>query len=71
MNIDIKDGTKKIRMGEYVIYNVDYLLDHLAQEVAIMENARQRNVAVFDDAIGDYPDMPWQFDNMTGSMNLH
>lgn len=21
--------------------------------------------------IGDYPDMPYQFDNMTGSMNLH
>lgn len=51
MNIDIKDGTKKIRLGNYVVYDVDYLLDHLASEVSLMYSAKQRNVAVFDDAL--------------------
>lgn len=26
--------------------------------------------AEYKDLFGDYPDMPYQFDNMTGSMNL-
>lgn len=51
MIVEINDGTLKIRKGEYVIYKVDYLLDHLAQEVALMETARQRQVSVFDESL--------------------
>lgn len=51
MIVEINDGTLKIRKGEYVIYKVDYLLDHLAQEVALMETARQRQVSVFDEPL--------------------
>ena len=49
MIVDIPDGALKIRQGEYVIYKVDYLLDHLAAEVALMENCRHKQVGVFDE----------------------
>ena len=35
------EGLKKARRGNYVIYDVDFLLDNLAREVNIMESARQ------------------------------
>lgn len=40
-SIRIEDGMKKARSGNYVIYDVDFLLDNLAREVNIMESARQ------------------------------
>lgn len=39
--IRIEDGLKKARRGNYVIYDVDFLLDNLAREVNIMESVRQ------------------------------
>ena len=36
-----EDGLKKSRLGNYVIYDVDFLLDNLAREVHIMEGVRQ------------------------------
>ena len=33
-------GTLKARSGEYVIYKVDYLLDHLAREIYLLESGR-------------------------------
>jgi hypothetical protein len=40
-SISLEDGLKKARRGNYVIYDVDFLLDHLAREVNIMESARR------------------------------
>ena len=40
----IEEGLKKARNGNYVIYDVDFLLDNLAREVNIMESARQWKV---------------------------
>ena len=37
----IEAGTLKARHGDYVLYKVDFLLDHLAREVYIMEGARR------------------------------
>lgn len=37
----IAEGTLKARHGDYVLYKVDYLLDHLTREVYIMEGARK------------------------------
>lgn len=34
-------GTLKARSGEYVIYKVDYLLDHLASEIYLLEYGRK------------------------------
>lgn len=34
-------GLLKARHGDYVVYKVDYLLDHLAREVFNMEGARR------------------------------
>lgn len=34
-------GLLKARHGNYVVYDVDYLLDNLAREVNIMESVRQ------------------------------
>lgn len=41
MKIEIPEKTLKYRKGNYVLYDVDYLLDHLAQEVFLLENYRQ------------------------------
>lgn len=40
-SISLEDGLKKARRGNYVIYDVDFLLDNLAREVNIMESTRQ------------------------------
>lgn len=38
--IELKDGTKKMWNGKYVIYDIDYLLDNLAREVYLIEAYR-------------------------------
>lgn len=43
------EGLKKSRRGNYVIYDVDFLLDNLAREVNIMESARQRKAGKGND----------------------
>ena len=48
MKIEISDGCLKSRQGKYVIYDIDYLLSHLASETALLWNSRQRKVEVFD-----------------------
>ena len=40
-SISLEDGLKKARRGNYVIYDVDFLLDNLAREVNIMESTRR------------------------------
>ena len=40
-NLTIEKGTKKARYANYVIYDIDYLLDHLAQEVYLLESYRK------------------------------
>lgn len=49
MTIDIQDGTKKMRIGKYVVYDTDYLLDNLTREAEILEKARKRKVSKFDE----------------------
>ena len=41
MKIEIPEGTLKFRKGKYVLYDIDYLLDHLSQEVHLLEEYRQ------------------------------
>lgn len=41
MTINIADGVLKARKGDYVLYRIDYLLDHLAREVHLLEEYRQ------------------------------
>lgn len=43
---NIPKGTKKIRTGNYVIYDIDYLLDNLAREVCLLETVRRDNKIV-------------------------
>lgn len=42
MRIDIPEKTLKFRKGNFVLYDIDYLLDHLSQEVHLLEQYRQR-----------------------------
>lgn len=37
----ISDKTKKARFGKYVVYDVDFLLDHLADEVHLLMASRE------------------------------
>ena len=37
----VENSLLKARHGKHVLYDVDYLLDHLAHEVSIMEQVRQ------------------------------
>jgi len=41
MRIDIPDKTLKYRKGNYVLYDINYLLDHLSQEVHLLEEYRR------------------------------
>lgn len=41
MTINIADGVLKARKGDYVLYRIDYLLDHLAREVHLLEEYRK------------------------------
>lgn len=41
MRIDIPEKTLKFRKGNFVLYDIDYLLDHLSQEVHLLEEYRR------------------------------
>lgn len=41
MTIEVADGTLKARKGDYVIYNVEYLLKNLTREVYMLEDYRR------------------------------
>ena len=41
VQFEIPKKTLKYRRDNFVLYDVEYLLDHLAQEVALLENYRQ------------------------------
>ena len=41
MKIEIPEKTLKYRKGNYVLYDINYLLDHLSQEVHLLEEYRQ------------------------------
>ena len=40
MKIEIPEKTLKYRKGNYVLYDINYLLDHLSQEVHLLEEYR-------------------------------
>ena len=40
---NIEKGLLKARHGNYVVFDVDYLLDNLAREVSLMESVRRMN----------------------------
>lgn len=42
MTIAITDGTLKARVGKYMIYDIDYLLDNLSREVYLLESYRKQ-----------------------------
>lgn len=48
MIIEIKDKCLKARQGKYVVYDVDYLLSHLAGEVALLWNSQNRKAEPLD-----------------------
>lgn len=37
-----KSRILKARSGDYVVYKVDYLLDHLAREICLLECSREK-----------------------------
>jgi hypothetical protein len=41
MQINITDGCLKYRTGNYVVYNIDYLLDHQNMELELLRKARE------------------------------
>lgn len=41
MKIEIPDKTLKYRKGNYVLYDINYLLDNLSQEVHLLEEYRR------------------------------
>lgn len=40
--VPVQDGILKARKGDYVTYRIDWLLDHLAQEISLLEGYRER-----------------------------
>ena len=42
MKIELNDSVRKARHKNLVIYDIDYLLDHLAREIYLLENYRQQ-----------------------------
>ena len=41
MKIEIPEKTLKYRKGNYVLYDINYLLDNLSQEVHLLEEYRR------------------------------
>lgn len=39
--VPVQDGILKARKGDYVTYRIDWLLDHLAQEISLLEGYRR------------------------------
>ena len=56
---EIDQQEKWLQQAGYNAYNVDIAFD-----------AIRRLLNVGEGEFSDYPDIPYQFDNMTGSMNL-
>ena len=40
MKIECSDKAVKVRKANFVMYDIDYLLDHLAQEICLLETYR-------------------------------
>lgn len=41
MQINVKDGCKKYRFQNYVLYDIDYLLDHQHMELELLKEYRK------------------------------
>ena len=55
MIIEVNDGVRKARHKNLVIYDIDYLLKHLAREIYLLEGYRQqKEKADFNTDILDY-----------------
>lgn len=39
--IELKDGIKKLRSRNFVVYDIDYLLENLAREISILYQAKR------------------------------
>ena len=50
MTIRISNKCLKARKENFVIYDVDYLLSHLAGEIALLWESKQHKVNAFDKA---------------------
>jgi hypothetical protein len=42
MQIDLRPGTLKYRTGNYVVYDIDYLLSHKDQEIRLLADYTER-----------------------------
>lgn len=40
MKIEMLEGMVKARKGNYVVYDIDYLMEHLAKEVCLLQRYR-------------------------------
>lgn len=38
--VELKDGIKKLRSGNFVVYDIDYLLENLAREISMLYQAK-------------------------------
>lgn len=39
--VELKDGLKKFRLGNFVVYDIDYLLENLAREIFMLYQAKR------------------------------
>lgn len=42
MQINLRPGTLKYRTGNFVVYDIDYLLSHKDQEIGLLEGYKER-----------------------------
>ena len=46
-DVEINDHALKARVGNFVVYDVDYLLNNLAREIYLLESTRHATVSAF------------------------
>lgn len=39
--VELKNGMKKFRSGNFVVYDIDYLLENLAREISMLYQAKR------------------------------
>lgn len=51
--VELKDGLKKFRSGNFVVYDINYLLENLAREVYLLVGDPERSIDEFRQRLRD------------------
>lgn len=57
--VELRAGMKKFRSGNFVIYDIDYLLEHLAREIFMLYQTKSD----FDKPLLDFDEIRRKFDD--------